>query len=46
VSDGSNSLVILSSATDGFHDLQLREKGGKSRQTFRWSGEMKFYQPE
>jgi hypothetical protein len=46
VSDGSNSLVILSSATDGFHNLQLCEKGGKSRQTFRWSGEMKFYQPE
>lgn len=46
VSDGSNSLVILSNVTDGFHDLQLREKGGKSRQTFQWSEKMKFYQPQ
>lgn len=46
VSSSSNSLVVLSSVTDGFHDLQLREKGGKSRQTFQWSEKMKFYQPQ
>ncbi|WP_061540416.1 hypothetical protein [Collimonas fungivorans] len=46
VSEGSNSLVVLSGVTGGFHDLQLRERGGKSRQTFQWSEKMKFYEAQ
>ncbi|WP_205804580.1 hypothetical protein [Burkholderia sp. Ac-20365] len=32
----NNSLVVLTSQTSGFHDLQLRERGGKWHQTFKW----------
>ena len=37
ITEGSNTLNVLSTSTDGFHDLQLRRRGGKWRQTFRWS---------
>jgi len=32
----SNFLIVLPSQTNGFHDLQLRERSGKWRQTFKW----------
>lgn len=45
VTEGSNALSVLSTSTDGFHDLQLRERGGKWRRTFRWSAADGEYQP-
>ncbi|KVC24739.1 hypothetical protein WS55_01795 [Burkholderia pseudomultivorans] len=37
-SSAANALTVLPSTTDGYHDLQLREKaGGKWRRTFKWS---------
>ncbi|EGD00492.1 hypothetical protein B1M_31352 [Burkholderia sp. TJI49] len=37
-SSAANALAVLPSTTDGYHDLQLREKaGGKWRRTFKWS---------
>ncbi|SMF63570.1 hypothetical protein SAMN06295900_113114 [Trinickia caryophylli] len=45
VSDAANALTVLPSVTDGYHDLQLREKaGGKWRRTFRWSATDHQYQ--
>jgi len=41
--DASNSLVILPGATDGFHDIQLRQQGGKWRRTFKWSSTAQMY---
>lgn len=43
MSDGSNSLSVLPGTTAGYHDLQLREQGGKARQTFRWSTRARAY---
>ena len=37
ISEASNTLNVLPTSTEGFHDLQLRQRGGKWRQTFRWS---------
>ncbi|WP_206950790.1 hypothetical protein [Trinickia acidisoli] len=37
INDGSNTLSVLPTSTAGFHDWQLRERGGKWRQTFHWS---------
>ncbi|WP_249191678.1 MULTISPECIES: hypothetical protein [Burkholderia cepacia complex] len=45
ITEGSNALSVLSTSTDGFHDLQLRERGGKWRRTFRWSAADGEYQP-
>jgi hypothetical protein len=39
IEDGSNALSILPTSTNGFRDLQLRERGGKWRQTFVWSAQ-------
>ncbi|WP_157643352.1 hypothetical protein [Burkholderia ubonensis] len=44
-SDGSNALNVLPTSTDGFRDLQLRQRGGKWRQTFRWSARDGEYLP-
>jgi len=44
ITDGSNTLSVLSTSTEGFRDLQLRERGGKWRQTFRWSARDGGYQ--
>ena len=46
VTDASNTLHILPSKTSGFHDLQLREQGGKWRQTFQWSAAEQTYVPK
>jgi hypothetical protein len=44
VSDAANALTVLPSMTDGYHDLQLREKaGGKWRRTFKWSAAERRY---
>ncbi len=43
MSDGSNTLSVLPATTGGYHDLQLREQGGKGRQTFHWSARAKAY---
>jgi len=44
VSDAANALTVLPSMTDGYHDLQLREKaGGKWRRTFKWSAAQQRY---
>ncbi|WP_175950604.1 hypothetical protein [Burkholderia sp. BCC0405] len=45
ISESSNTLNVLSTSTEGFHDLQLRQRGGKWRQTFRWSAADGEYQP-
>ncbi|WP_176039309.1 hypothetical protein [Burkholderia stabilis] len=45
ITEGSNVLNVLSTSTDGFHDLQLRERGGKWRRTFRWSARDGRYLP-
>jgi len=45
ISDGANVLLVLKSATDGMNDLQLRERGGKWRQTFHWSAARQQYLP-
>ncbi|KVH04299.1 MULTISPECIES: hypothetical protein [Burkholderia] len=45
ITEGSNTLSVLSTSTDGFRDLQLRERGGKWRRTFRWSAADGAYQP-
>nr|WP_310143695.1 hypothetical protein [Burkholderia ambifaria] len=37
ITEGSNVLNVLLTWTEGFHDHQLRQLGGKWRQTFRWS---------
>ena len=37
VTDGSDTLTVLATSTNGFRDLQLHERGGKWHQTFRWS---------
>ena len=44
VSDASNSLVILPSETNGFHDIQLRQQTGKWRRTFKWSADTQSYE--
>ncbi len=44
VSDASNSLVLLSSKTEGMRDLQLRQQKGKWRRTFTWSAERHRYE--
>nr|WP_232453587.1 hypothetical protein [Burkholderia ubonensis] len=48
ITDGSNALNalnVLPTSTDGFRDLQLRQRGGKWRQTFRWSARDGKYLP-
>ncbi|KWC77097.1 hypothetical protein QZM93_04970 [Burkholderia cepacia] len=45
ISEASNTLNVLPTSTEGFHDLQLRQRGGKWRQTFRWSATDGAYQP-
>ncbi|KVC64270.1 hypothetical protein WI72_07415 [Burkholderia ubonensis] len=45
ITDGSNALNVMSTSTDGFRDLQLRERGGKWRQTFGWSARDGEYLP-
>ncbi|AOL06577.1 MULTISPECIES: hypothetical protein [Burkholderia] len=45
ITEGSNTLSVLSTSTEGSRDLQLRERGGKWRQTFRWSAADRAYQP-
>ncbi|KFG94469.1 hypothetical protein GQ56_0126175 [Burkholderia paludis] len=45
ITEGSNTLAVLPASTAGFHDLQLRERGGTWRQTFRWSAGDGEYQP-
>nr|WP_232458018.1 hypothetical protein [Burkholderia ubonensis] len=45
ITDGSNALNVLPTSTDGFRDLQLRQRGGKWRQTFRWSARDGEYLP-
>lgn len=45
IEDGSNALSILPTSTNGFRDLQLRERGGKWRQTFVWSAQDGKYVP-
>ncbi|WP_412524183.1 hypothetical protein [Burkholderia sp. S-53] len=45
ITEGSNTLTVLPTSKDGFHDLQLRQRGGKWRQTFRWSAADGEYQP-
>ncbi|WP_244137181.1 hypothetical protein [Burkholderia pyrrocinia] len=45
ITEGSNVLNVLSTWTEGFHDLQLRQLGGKWRQTFGWSAGDGEYQP-
>ncbi|MBZ5795563.1 hypothetical protein K8353_36110 [Burkholderia contaminans] len=45
ITEGSNTLNVLPTSTAGFHDLQLRQRGGKWRQTFRWSAADGEYQP-
>ncbi|MDS0857088.1 hypothetical protein NUV25_05170 [Burkholderia pseudomultivorans] len=43
-SSAANALTVLPSTTDGYHDLQLREKGGgKWRRTFKWSAAERRY---
>ncbi|PWK33971.1 hypothetical protein [Cupriavidus plantarum] len=37
VTDGSNVLVVSDRATAGYRDLQLRERKGSWRKTYRWS---------
>jgi len=44
MTDGSNTLNVLPGTTAGYHDLQLRERGGKWRQTWRWSDATQAYQ--
>ncbi|KVC87450.1 hypothetical protein WK57_27180 [Burkholderia ubonensis] len=45
ITDGSNALNVLPTSTDGFRDLQLRQRGSKWRQTFRWSARDGEYLP-
>lgn len=45
-SDGTNSLNLLTSYTDGYRDLQLREQRGKWHQTLRWSSDKQRYLPK
>ncbi|HDR9481845.1 TPA: hypothetical protein QDC20_003260 [Burkholderia aenigmatica] len=45
ITEASNTLNVLPASTEGFHDLQLRQRGGKWRQTFRWSPADGEYQP-
>ncbi|MDN7874291.1 hypothetical protein [Burkholderia aenigmatica] len=45
ITEASNTLNVLPTSTEGFHDLQLRQRGGKWRQTFRWSPADGEYQP-
>lgn len=45
VYDGSNVLVISGRATAGFKDIQLRERNGKWRKTYRWSEKDGAYTP-
>lgn len=45
ISEASNTLNVLPTSTEGFHDLQLRQRGGKWHQTFRWSAADGEYQP-
>ncbi|WP_246185891.1 MULTISPECIES: hypothetical protein [Pandoraea] len=35
--DASNVLNVLAAKTEGFHDLQLRQRKGAWRKTYRWS---------
>ena len=46
MSDGSNTLNVLPGTTAGYHDLQLRERRGTWRQTWRWSDASQSYQVE
>ncbi|AMP03730.1 hypothetical protein [Collimonas pratensis] len=46
ISSSGSFLNVLPSMTDGFHDLQLRERHGKSRQTFHWSPSAKAYEAQ
>lgn len=45
VSDAANALTVLPTVTGGYHDLQLRAKGGgKWRRTFKWSAAQQRYE--
>jgi hypothetical protein len=44
VTDASDSLVLLPTETNGYHDIQLREQGGKWRHTLKWSPSTQAYQ--
>jgi hypothetical protein len=44
VTDASNTLVLLPGQIDGYHDIQLREQGGKWRRTFKWSPSRHIYE--
>lgn len=44
--DGANVLVIPGSNTAGFKDIQLRERNGKWRKTYRWSEKAKAYRAD
>ena len=43
MSDASNTLVILPGKTDGFFDLQLRQRGDTWRRTFKWAAATQSY---
>lgn len=45
VYDGSNVLVISGRATAGFKDIQLRERNGPWRRSYRWSEKDRAYAP-
>ena len=40
-----NVVILLSKKTNGYYDIQLREKGGKWKQTFKWNSEANRYCP-
>jgi len=44
MTDGANVLVILKSRTGDMYDLQLRKRGDKQAQTFRWSSANRRYE--
>ncbi len=45
ITEGSNTLAVLPTSTNGLRDWQLHERGGKWRQTFRWSARDGAYLP-
>lgn len=46
MTDASNALSVLPTSTHGFRDWQLRQRGGKWRQTFTWSPDDRAYVPQ
>lgn len=45
MTDGSVTLSVLGTSTDGFRDWQLRQRGTSWRQTFYWSADDGVYLP-